>query len=957
MKRKLLSGILSLVLIFTMVYMGIPTVLAENENLIINGDFSSYSGNTPTGWRFDPPATNSFSYEIVKNVQIPNGPKTNAIKFTSSETVEKLSGGIYQPLDSSGREARMFFSSTNTAKIEKSATYTMTFWVKVKSIYGFSALMFEPDYVIPSLRRGLKYALEGHNLYTYKTGSSSLRNCRDDINHVWKVVSSGEQLSNYPSSMFITRNNIYGDSLRNYQQVLTPDFPSDQNEGEWLQVSQTFKTDNIDAHEADVAYTFRFPQVAGGEVWIADVQLTVQKQEALFYYTPTVNDETLGTVSKDVPVYDEKSVVIKAEAFEGNTFEGWYLNGELISEDEEYTFTYKNGDVIPNYEARFHKGIGYKITPPGVNDYNLGFVSPTNSAYAYEGEEVIFTATPLDGNGFDGWYKGDQLISDSLIYTKVYDPQNTDDFNITAKFVPGPYAIPGAGFEGLGYTNNQVLVTHTNGYIAANGETCDQSDLTNNGDWSVDSIHEGTWRQVIVDTNFAHTGTTSVRLDCRLGWGGYTIKGLQPYSNYSVSFYAWAFDNKGATINGLNQVLVTNAGERPIHKTISGWTNRNYTNALGAIRSVVDCREGWTKLTGSFKTTDKGDVTVWFNVTGDGTHNLHIDNIAVFEPVEVTVAQTLGGTIKTNLSNNNDVPAGSRVELKAFPLEGNSFDGWYNSKTNELISSNLSYNFNVSGPISLIAKFSGDNMPPTDILPLQGMDGTFENGRIDGWWADDPVWGQDVSWCRWERSTEMAYEGSYSLRSNCRYRYTNLTFNNLAKNTDYCLTMYVNPTGAAEYDQTEDYTRIEEYGIIGPDERYLEGATDVLVRQGTLKGNQGWQRLDLCFNTGDRTSVTFSAKLIGNTGTVCYYDNISLYQNAAETIKTPGNVNGDENGDVTLDDVVALAQIVAGWKDVQHSKPHLDINGDLTVSLDDVVLLAQYVAGWDVELSEIAYKP
>ena len=956
MKRKLLSCILSLVLIFTMVYMGIPTVLAADENLITNGDFSSYSGNTPTGWRFDPPATNSFSYEIVKNVQIPNGPKTNAIKFTSSETVEKLSGGIYQPLDSSGREARMYFSSTNTAKIEKSATYTMTFWVKVKSIYGFSALMFEPDYVIPSLKRGLKYALEGHNLYTYKTTSSSLRNCRDDINHIWKVVSSGEQLSNYPSSMFITRNNTYGDSLRNYQQVLTPDFPSDQNEGEWLQVSQTFKTDNIDAHEADVAYTFRFPQVAGGEVWIADVRLTVQKQEALFYYTPTVNDETLGTVSKDVPVYDEKSVVIKANAFEGNTFEGWYLNGELISEDEEYSFTYKNGDATPNYEARFHKGIRHTITPPGVNDYNLGSVSATNGAYAYEGEEVIFTATPLDGNGFDGWYIGDQRISTSLNYKYKFDPEDTGLANVTAKFVAGPYAIPGASFEGLGYTNGQVLVTHTNGYVAANGETCDQSDLTNNGDWSVDSYHDGTWQRVSADTTFARTGTTSVRLDCRNSWAGYTIKGLEPDEYHWVSFYAWANDNKSYTVNGLNQVLITNAGERPIHKTSSGWTNRDRYDVLGGTASVVDCRRGWTWVTMRFKSSKSGDVTVWFNVIGDGTQNLHIDDIAVYKCVSVSAISSIGGTIISNITQE-EVFKGSYIELNAYPLEGNTFAGWYNTDNGELVSTDINYCFNILSSISLIARFKGDNMPPTDILPLQGMDGTFENGRIEGWWADDPVWGQDVSWCRWERSTEMAYEGSYSLRSNCRYRYTNLTFNNLAKNTNYCLTMYVNPTGAAEYDQTEDYTRIEEYGIIGPDERYLEGATDVLVRQGTLKGNQGWQKIELSFNTGDRTSVTFSAKLIGSAGAVCYYDNISLYQYAAETIKNPGNVNGDENGDVTLDDVVALAQIVAGWNDVQHSQPHLDINGDLTVSLDDVVLLAQYVAGWDVELSEIAYKP
>ena len=71
-----------------------------------------------------------------------------------------------------------------------------------------------------------------------------------------------------------------------------------------------------------------------------------------------------------------------------------------------------------------------------------------------------------------------------------------------------------------------------------------------------------------------------------------------------------------------------------------------------------------------------------------------------------------------------------------------------------------------------------------------------------------------------------------------------------------------------------------------------------------------------------------------------------------DTGNVPGNVNGDPEGLVTLDDVVALAQVVAGWQGVQHNPDRLDTNGDGHVTLDDVVLLAQFVAGWDVELSK-----
>ena len=1091
MKRKLLSLLLVITLLAITVSTGIPTILAADGNLVANGDFSSYSGNTPTGWRFDLPATNSFSYEIVEDVEIPDGPTTNAMKFTSSESqLGSTTEGKYGILDANNKDARMYFSTTETVRIEKNATYTMTFWAKTVKTHALTVMMFEPNYVISSLNRPVKYALEGHNIYSYKTDAGTLRNSRSEIDHVWSTA-SGAVITSYPSSMFISRYSGTGrDESRaeySYEQPLTPDFPKYEKQGEWVKVIYTFSTDNTDAHEADVAFTFRFPQVAGGEVWLADIQMNVQKAKVDGYYTPTNKTPELGAVSENLALPQGKTVKITAEPFGENKFDGWYKGDTLVSKDATYSFTYDPLNP-PAYEARFTKAkwgingsleglttdavasvgyssastwtansfkahtngvlyvdsvnagssnrvsivgdaakahtgmkfakytgkngyVGYKFTGLNKNtsyflstyasvvsdnvndtvagvyvtdansgvtklvsgavqyktatdagvryysntaidcrgswkkieaavntgdstdvilwvaspasgvdlyldnfavarqpykfeakssDYNLGFVSPIGGADAYENEDVTVTATPLDGNGFAGWYIGNQLVSSALSYTHKFNPDDTSIKNLTAKFTAGPYAIPGAGFEGLGYTNNQVMVTHTNGYLNSKGETCDDSSLTNKGDWSVDSYHDGTWQQVKVDTSFAHTGTTSMLIDARNGWGGYTIKGLQPYSNYSVSLYAWAFDNKAGTVNGLNQVIVTNAGERPIHKTNSGWTNRKHDSSLGGTRSVVDCREGWTKVTVSFKTSAKGDVTVWFNIIGDGTQKVHVDNIAVFESVAVKALTSLGGSIETNFTGA-EVARGSYIELKAFPLEGNTFAGWYNINSGELVSTEANYSFNITSPIELVARFNGDNKPPADIFEIQGMDGTIENGRIDGWWADDPVH-TDVTWCRWERNTEMAYEGSYSLKGYCRYRSTNLTLSNLTANTDYHFSLYVNVTGAAAADGSDSYTRYDRFGIIGPDERYIDSATDVLVSRPALKGNMGWQRLDFFFNTGDRTAVVFSAKLVGQDGAVVFYDNLSLVQYEADkdVEETSFTVNEGKNSFQTL---------------------------------------------------------
>ncbi len=63
-----------------------------------------------------------------------------------------------------------------------------------------------------------------------------------------------------------------------------------------------------------------------------------------------------------------------------------------------------------------------------------------------------------------------------------------------------------------------------------------------------------------------------------------------------------------------------------------------------------------------------------------------------------------------------------------------------------------------------------------------------------------------------------------------------------------------------------------------------------------------------------------------------------------EPTYTPGNINDDE--EVNLQDIVALAQCIAGW-DVSCNTDALDVNGDNLVNLSDVVHLAQYIAGWE----------
>lgn len=90
---------------------------------------------------------------------------------------------------------------------------------------------------------------------------------------------------------------------------------------------------------------------------------------------------------------------------------------------------------------------------------------------------------------------------------------------------------------------------------------------------------------------------------------------------------------------------------------------------------------------------------------------------------------------------------------------------------------------------------------------------------------------------------------------------------------------------------------------------------------------------------------------------ICYKDYPSIIKNGGyngfeKPSVTPTPIRGDLNddGQVNLDDVVLLAQYVAGWQ-IEVKPEDLNLNGDLDgkVDLDDVVWLAQKVAGWDVK--------
>lgn len=142
--------------------------------------------------------------------------------------------------------------------------------------------------------------------------------------------------------------------------------------------------------------------VAGGAVAVAGIAAGVVLSQ------PVYLDVNLGTQSgveselSGAGKYKKgDNVTIAAQVIDGYTFEGWELNGELVSTDIEYTF------VLSEKTAGSYKAVytANESTVTVASDITNGQVrlSGTENVFA-TGEEVTVVVTPAEGYELTGLY-------------------------------------------------------------------------------------------------------------------------------------------------------------------------------------------------------------------------------------------------------------------------------------------------------------------------------------------------------------------------------------------------------------------------------------------------------------------------------------------------------------------------------------------------------------------------
>lgn len=151
------------------------------------------------------------------------------------------------------------------------------------------------------------------------------------------------------------------------------------------------------------------------------------------YYSLSVtsSDETKGSVkiltTGDMFCYND-TITIKATALDGYKFESWTVDGSVVSNDSEYTFTMVDSDysLVANFESP-------KEFSVSSIDESLGSVTiASGSKSSFTNDSITIKATPSTGCEFKGWYTSDEkFVSTSNPYTFSMPSTN---YSLIAKF-------------------------------------------------------------------------------------------------------------------------------------------------------------------------------------------------------------------------------------------------------------------------------------------------------------------------------------------------------------------------------------------------------------------------------------------------------------------------------------------------------------------------------------------
>ncbi|MCL2351083.1 MAG: InlB B-repeat-containing protein [Firmicutes bacterium] len=150
--------------------------------------------------------------------------------------------------------------------------------------------------------------------------------------------------------------------------------------------------------------------------WMSGVQDTAVIINASTYTGDDVFNQSVGSAFGPGVYYIGDTVTVTDFSPPSYTFEGWYVDGVKVSDDNPYTFIATKDMMVYALVLDFSTYIQVIAEPGGTATVGGGYPS---------GDTVTLTATPDSGYIFDGWYEWYDLntpVSGDAVYTFAFRP-------------------------------------------------------------------------------------------------------------------------------------------------------------------------------------------------------------------------------------------------------------------------------------------------------------------------------------------------------------------------------------------------------------------------------------------------------------------------------------------------------------------------------------------------------
>ena len=678
-----------------------------------------------------------------------------------------------------------------------------------------------------------------------------------------------------------------------------------------------------------------------GALYIDNVVLA--GSELNFPITPKADDAQaeMGGVYPDtgyIPVgKSEEILTFMASPVAGNKFVKWQLNGVDVAgaagTNPVYTGAFAKDTVLtPVFEKI---GAGNIVANPGAEQYanNTNMLDNKNNPDKDGSWFAVWSTDGSDGNGYSAKYleqKEDGTPQPPQKFWTLVSTTNEEarSGNNSFKLEKMNYQILGRNITGLKKNTRYLLsfwvkFTSDSAYLdfvsivnkSAKDEMwqdgeCDSSKL-NTVDIGGKSIANLNKSKGTLKLNGTVSGWQKVSLAFNTGDDTAVAVTLQTVDSKgkATAFYV---DDMGVEEIAESTKLVSATATYDIGGTAQTSAGNGFvkpgelTMFLANPRSDITF-DGWYKP----GTTTNPLSTSQYHVVNLDT-NLTLQ--ARFNAIEVGLqSYQLGGY--ATVDKTGVWPDGTAVTFTATVDEGNTFAGWYDASTEQLVSRDLVYTDNHDDTVILIAKFDGYNKPAREVLGLNGFENYAVDTELKETWLSSIINYQiyadgstDNSWTHFKVSDWRAYSGTKALSCINRWRFTRLELDGLNKNTTYKISFKYH---MAEEDETAlMYTYVGPTGFEVPDQSQIKSQMYFYDETG-VRGGRGWDTYELYFNSGDLSTLEFGIKFEATTPlfsgdeayknpystdqSYLYIDDLEVWEYAANAEIVSSDFSGDNN--------------------------------------------------------------